>query len=168
MSLKALVAHCNACRCHLDAAAQQSQRRGCSDTQASRAKTLIKICGVNSAEDAELAAAAGADFIGMIMWPKAKRSVATPVAHAIATVARQHGAQAVGVFVDEDAQTIEDRCQEAGIGVAQLHGDAAREALGSLPDTLQVIYVMHADSDGVIQTLQPAQLAASLGHDLSR
>lgn len=102
------------------------------------------------------------------MWPKAKRSVAPPVAQAIAAVARQHGAQAVGVFVEEDAQTIEDRCQEAGIRVAQLHGDVAREALGSLPPTLQVIYVVHADSNGVIQTLQPAQLAASLGQHLSR
>lgn len=156
------------CRGHPDAAAQHSQRVGSSDTQASRAKTLIKICGITSAEDAQLAVAAGADFIGMIMWPKAKRSVAPSVAQAIATVARQHGAQAVGVFVDEDARTIEDRCREAGIGVAQLHGDVARQALGSLPHTLQVIYVMHADSDGVIQTQQPAQLAASLGQDLSR
>jgi phosphoribosylanthranilate isomerase len=147
---------------------QLRQGATCAYSGSNAATTLIKICGVTSAEDAELAAAAGAHFIGMIMWPKAKRAVAPAVALAIAAVARRHGAQAVGVFVDEDARTIAERCREAGIGVAQLHGDAAREAVARLPESVQVIYVMHADSDGVIQTMQPAQLAASLGQDLSR
>ena len=147
---------------------QQRQKATRAHSDQNGATTLIKICGVTSAEDAELAAAEGANFIGMIMWPKAKRSVAPAVAQAIAAVAREHGAQAVGVFVDEDARTIEHRCREAGIGVAQLHGDVAREAVASLPEFLQIIYVMHADSDGVIQTLQPGELAASLGQDLSR
>lgn len=46
---------------------------------------------------------------GMIMWQKAKRAVSDDTAAAIAGVARAHGAQAVGVFVDEDARTIVDR-----------------------------------------------------------
>lgn len=104
----------------------------------------------------------------MIMWPKAKRAVAPAVAQAIAAVAKLHGAQAVGVFVDEDAPTIERRCQQAGIGVAQLHGQAARKAVAKLPEWLHVIYVMHADSTGAIQTPAPAELAASLGQKLSR
>lgn len=43
------------------------------------------------------------------MWPKAKRAVSDEVAAQIASIAAQHGAQAVGVFVDEDAATITDR-----------------------------------------------------------
>lgn len=54
---------------------------------------LLKMCGMVSPEDAELAAAAGADFIGMIMWPKAKRAVQRSVARAIATAARRHNAK---------------------------------------------------------------------------
>ncbi len=65
--------------------------------------TLIKICGVTSPEDAKLAAMAGADFIGMIMWPKAKRSVSLETARQIAGVAKQHHVNTAGVFVDEDA-----------------------------------------------------------------
>ena len=65
--------------------------------------TLIKICGVTTPEDAELAARAGADFIGMIMWPKAKRAVSVEKARQIVESAKQHHAQPAGVFVDEDA-----------------------------------------------------------------
>lgn len=46
---------------------------------------------------------------GMIMWPKAKRSVSDATARQIATVSREHGAEAVGVFVDESADIILDR-----------------------------------------------------------
>jgi phosphoribosylanthranilate isomerase len=45
----------------------------------------------------------------MIMWQKAKRAVSTDTARSIAEVASAHGAQAVGVFVDEDASVILDR-----------------------------------------------------------
>lgn len=74
----------------------------------------------------------------MIMWPKAKRAVTDAVAAEIAQAARRHGAQPVGVFVDEDAATITARCAAAGLGVAQLHGDAARAVAGQLPPELQV------------------------------
>lgn len=65
--------------------------------------TLIKICGVTTPEDAELAARAGADFIGMIMWSKAKRAVSVEKARQIVERTKQHHAQPAGVFVDEDA-----------------------------------------------------------------
>lgn len=73
------------------------------------------------------------------MWCKAKRAVGNETAAAIAAVAREGGAQAVGVFVDEDAATITQRCRQAGIAVAQLHGDASRAAVNDLPEDLQVI-----------------------------
>ena len=69
----------------------------------------------------------------MIMWPKAKRSISIETAAGIAAAAREHGAQPIGVFVDEDAATIAARCKQAGIGIAQLHGDDARWASGAAP-----------------------------------
>jgi len=118
---------------------------------------LVKVCGVVSPQDASFATSLGADFIGMIMWPKAKRSVATETASQIAAVARESGAQAVGVFVDEDATTIAQRCADAGIDIAQLHGDGARASLPQLPESLKVIYVMHANGEGEIQTVAPSR-----------
>lgn len=72
------------------------------------------------------------------MWPKAKRAVSDQTAAAIAAAAKQHGAQPVGVFVDEDAATITRRCKAAGIPLAQLHGDGSRAALNDIPSDLQV------------------------------
>jgi phosphoribosylanthranilate isomerase len=72
------------------------------------------------------------------MWPKAKRAVSDETAAAIAAAAKQHGAQAVGVFVDEDAATISRRCRAAGIPIAQLHGDASRAVVNQVPADLQV------------------------------
>ena len=190
---------CRRCRC---SAATLS---GEAPSSASRpAGTFIKVCGVVCPEDAELAAAAGADFIGMIMWPKAKRAVSTSVARSIAEVARRHNAkvgspmpimhwtfsecfapavhycnasthssnvlvghlQAVGVFVDEGADVIARKCEEAELDLAQLHGAGAREALPSLPRSLGVIYVLHADSSGQLQTAAPAADPASAGSGL--
>ncbi|GAX78189.1 hypothetical protein CEUSTIGMA_g5631.t1 [Chlamydomonas eustigma] len=124
----------------------------------SGASTQIKICGVVSPEDASLAAQAGADFIGMIMWPKAKRSVSDDTAAKIAQVAARHGCAAVGVFVDEDPETINRRCEQAGIHVAQLHGDGARSSLPGLSTALEVIYVLHAQPDGNIVTPLPESM----------
>ncbi len=66
------------------------------------------------------------------------------------------------------AGTIADACSQAGLDIAQLHGDGARAAVWDLPEHLQVIYVMHVDSNGRLQTPQPAQLAEAAGQQLSR
>lgn len=39
--------------------------------------------------------------------------------------------------------------------VAQLHGDGARAALPDLPAGLAVVYVLHADKAGNVQTALP-------------
>lgn len=45
-----------------------------------------------------LATEADATFIGMILWPKSKRSVSLNVAKEISRAAREHGVEPVGVF----------------------------------------------------------------------
>ena len=39
---------------------------------------------------------AGANLIGMILWPKAKRSIPPAIARAVVAAARAHGAEPVG------------------------------------------------------------------------
>jgi phosphoribosylanthranilate isomerase len=81
---------------------------------------LVKMCGITSPEDAAMAAKAGANYVGMIVWPKSKRSVCLSLAREIAAAAREGGAEPVGVFVDENAAEIEDMCIAAGLGIAQV------------------------------------------------
>ncbi|CAN6466950.1 unnamed protein product [Victoria cruziana] len=113
------------------------------------------MCGITSAKDAEIAAKAGANFIGMIIWPGSKRSVSTQVASDIAKAAREYGAEPVGVFVDEDADTILRHSDASDIEIVQLHGDGARAALPCLLQGRRVVYVMHADETGKLVTGMP-------------
>lgn len=121
----------------------------------------VKICGVTNVADAELAVQNGADLIGMIMWPKAKRSVDDSTAAAISACAEAAGAKTVGVFVDETAETICARSTAAGLSYVQLHGDDARKALPDLPADTQVIFVLGATPDGIIQTPLPSKICSA-------
>ena len=97
---------------------------------------MVKVCGIVSVEDARAAIENGANFIGMILWPKSKRSVSRDVARVVAKYCVENGATPVAVFVDETAEEITEICDAIGCDHAQLHGDGAREALETLPTSL--------------------------------
>lgn len=89
----------------------------------------VKICGLTRAEDAALAAAAGAAFGGVILAPGGKRS-RTP-AEAAALFAGLP-LRRVGVFVDAGADELRRAADAAGLHVLQLHGDEDPSLLLSL------------------------------------
>ena len=83
---------------------------------------LVKICGVTTPEDAAMAAAAGADAIGVNLWSGSKRFV-EPAAARDVLAAVPNGVLRVGVFVDAPVDEVQRQIDELELDRAQLHGD---------------------------------------------
>lgn len=94
----------------------------------------VKICGVTSAADARLAAAAGADAVGFNFVAGSPRAIAAEAARE-AVAALPPGVLAVGVFAGMPAAEMLAIAKTAGLGAIQLHGhlDSAAAA-GDPPD----------------------------------
>lgn len=103
--------------------------------------TLVKICGVSEVTHARAAAALGADFVGMVFAPsrrqvtlgQAKRIAGglrnegqplakTEDAHALEEALGRRRPLLVGVFADQDADTINAICDDVGLDLVQLSG----------------------------------------------
>jgi phosphoribosylanthranilate isomerase len=103
--------------------------------------TLVKICGISDPRHARLAAAYGADFVGTVFAPsrrqvtigQAKRIAqalgkgeSTPLPAAdpqtIEAALAEHRPLLVGVFADQDADTINSIARECALDLVQLSG----------------------------------------------
>lgn len=123
-------------------------------------RTLVKICGVTTPSDAALAASAGADLVGFVLHPGARRGVTAEQAAGIVTAVRDGGAEPVAVFVSQGAAEIEALAERLALGVVQLHGPAARAALCELPAGLGRIVAVEVGPHGAVEVpagLDPAR-----------
>ena len=90
---------------------------------------MIKVCGVTRPEDAVAAAAAGADAIGINLWPQSSRFANAEVAQAVAE-AIPEGVLRVGVFVDAEQGEVRRASQRLGLHHVQLHGSESASEVG--------------------------------------
>ena len=82
---------------------------------------FVKICGVTNEEDALFAVAMGADCIGFNFVQGSSRKISANEAESI--VKRlPHGTVTVGVFRNENPETIVSTITQIGLSGAQLHG----------------------------------------------
>ena len=97
--------------------------------------TKVKICGITRLEDARLALSLGAAEIGFILAPSPRR-VEAPLVRDIISALRDDGSlaarrealglpafRAIGVFVNESPNAMQDVIGAADLDAAQIHGD---------------------------------------------
>jgi phosphoribosylanthranilate isomerase len=80
---------------------------------------MIKICGLTRREDAELAIASGADLVGFVFVPGARRELLPEDAGWVAELV---GAERVGVFRDAPVERVEEIRRRLALDWVQLHG----------------------------------------------
>ena len=81
----------------------------------------IKICGITSPADAQGAAAAGADAIGLVFHPPSPRHVSLEAARAIAAALPPFVA-AYAVVLDPEPEFLDELCRTVPLGGVQYHG----------------------------------------------
>lgn len=109
---------------------------------------FVKICGVTDPETAFYAASRGAQYVGIIFAKQSPRCVDVDRAVAIAKGAKKGGAKVVGVFVEQDAETMQRIADKVELDAVQLHGEVARKSHGELSENLARFYVCPISSDG--------------------
>jgi phosphoribosylanthranilate isomerase len=83
-------------------------------------RTRIKICGMNDANSVDAAVAAGADYLGFIIFPKSPRHVSPVEAGRLA--ARKGSAKSVAVLVDPTEPQLGAVLRDMRPDIIQLHG----------------------------------------------
>jgi len=89
-------------------------------------RTRVKICGVTRAEDAQAAAAAGADAIGLVFYQPSPRNVTLERARDIAMQTPPFVAT-VAVFVNPTREEVDRVIRECGVTLLQFHGEESPE-----------------------------------------
>jgi phosphoribosylanthranilate isomerase len=91
----------------------------------------VKICGITNAEDTTVAVEAGADALGFNFWRPGRRYIA-PEAAARIIASLPVGIWKVGVFVDEEPQTMLEIARQAGLTAIQFHGSESAESVDAI------------------------------------
>lgn len=83
-------------------------------------RTRVKVCGLTSATDAEVAVRAGADAVGVVLADSPRR--VTPAEAAVVLEPVPPSVLRVGVFVDPALDEVVEAVRVAGLTAVQLHG----------------------------------------------
>lgn len=84
-------------------------------------RTRIKMCGITNPEDAQAAARAGADAIGLVFYPPSPRAVVPEQAAAIVRTLPPF-VTVVGLFVNADPDEIGEILRQVPLDMLQFHG----------------------------------------------
>ena len=77
---------------------------------------IVKVCGMRDEENIRQVEALGIDLMGFIFWPRSSRYVAERPSYLPTRCKR------VGVFVDEEIETLKRIADDYALDIIQLHG----------------------------------------------
>ncbi len=98
--------------------------------------TRVKICGITNLEDALVSIEAGADALGFVFYKKSPRFVTPAVAKEIVDKLPPF-VERVGLFVNCDADEVNQTMRACNLSLAQIHFDATDEFY----EALEVKYI---------------------------
>ncbi len=117
---------------------------------------IIKVCGMRDAENIREVEALGVDLMGFIFWSHSSRYVSERPDY----FPRQ--AKRVGVFVDEDTETIKKVADDYALDFIQLHGHESPAQISHLSPLTSHLSIIKAFSIATAEDL--AQVSAYEGH----
>ncbi len=89
-------------------------------------QTRVKICGITDPDDARVAAAAGADALGLVFYPPSSRAV-TPAEARVVAQAVGPFTTLVGLFVNAEEADVREALRQVPLQLLQFHGDESAE-----------------------------------------
>ena len=84
--------------------------------------TEVKICGLTTAQTVDAALSGGADYIGLVFFPRSPRHVDIKTGIKLADLARGQ-AKIVALFVDPEDRALDSIIEQVQPDMIQLHGD---------------------------------------------
>ncbi len=127
-------------------------------------RTRVKICGITSSDDAQLAVDAGVDAIGLVFYEKSPRFVTNALAAEISLFVPAFVSR-VALFKDAEKQMIESVLQQVEIDLIQFHGSetaAFCEQFGRPYIKALGMKAPECDADYLIKSAEEYQSAKAL------
>ena len=133
--------------------------------------TKLKICGLHDADNAVVAAESGADFLGFVFVPGARRQLSIEQAQSTVQDYRRRrgegGPQLVGLFADQPLEEVGEVVGQCGLDLVQLCGTEPVEYWRAL--SVPIIKQVKVRDDGasekaVAETVRRVDEIVSEGH----
>lgn len=107
----------------------------------------VKICGITNLEDAKRAIKEGADYLGIILAPYAKRYVEFAKAFALIQKLKENSVHIVGIFVEKDFEIIAKKAKELNLEWIQTVAPFQKAKLNPL-NSFKKFLVIPVNKDG--------------------
>ncbi len=111
----------------------------------------LKICGVQTVQDAQRLAAMGVDYVGLNFVPSSRRLISLETAVTIAAALKTTNTKTVALFQDQPIELVQRYAQTLRPDFIQLHGheDAAYIRHLDRP-VIRTVHVAHDDTAGAV------------------